>query len=86
MSLNLQNDGIAAVKELRSHPAFAALRAVLAREANSKANAAIDAPHELQASACGYARALRDLYVALESAVQGVPQNKVTKPGAVEKA
>lgn len=84
MSLNLQNDGCAAIRELRNHPAWPAFMKAVAEATRARANSAIEAPPELQASACGYARAMRDLYVACESAATGVAQNNVKKPGVKE--
>lgn len=84
MSLNLQNDGCAAVLALRNHPAWPAFMKALGELTRAKVNTAIEAAPELQASACGYARALRDLWIACESAATGAPQNTLKKPGVKE--
>jgi phytoene/squalene synthetase len=84
VSINLGNDGVAAVRELRVSPAWAALMKALADQARSTANTALDASPELQASACGYARAVRNMYIAFESAASGMQQNLVKKPGIKE--
>jgi hypothetical protein len=82
--LNLQNDGIAAIRDLRMNPAWPVLMKVMATQSREHANRALDAPPELQASACGYARAVRDMYVALESATTDVPQQIVKKRSVTE--
>lgn len=84
MSLNLMNEGGAACRALQGSPDWATLRTVVHELARKHANSALDAPAELQASACGYARALRDVYIAFESATTGQPQQAVKKPGAKE--
>lgn len=83
MSLNLQNDGIAAVQALRGNPAFAEFRQVIERVFIKQMNAALEASPELRNDAIGYARALRDLYIATESAATDVHQTQIKKPGAL---
>lgn len=84
MSLNIQNKGVEAARALQGSPDWAQLREAVRDLAREKTNASLDAPPELQASACGYARALRDLYIAFESATLTVPQNRVAKPGSLK--
>lgn len=84
MSINLGNEGCAAAHSLASSKDFAVIRAALREQAQMMANRALDAQPDLQAAACGYARAVRDIYVAIESAVTGTPQNQVKKPGVRE--
>lgn len=90
MSLNIGTEGCLAAKALQPSPDWKVLRDALEELARSKMNQALDAPPEVQATACGYARALRDLWVAFEAATVGGPgragdQNQVRKPGPISK-
>lgn len=82
MSINLGNDGIAAVKELRSSAHFAAVRDALHKQVVQKMNAALDAETGVRHEVAGYAKALRDLWIAFEAASTGEAYNQVKKPGA----
>lgn len=83
MSINLQNDGIGAITELRANPHFAAFRAALERTFILKMHTALDCAEPAnRGDAVGYARALRDLHIAIESAATGVPHVQVKKPGS----
>lgn len=84
MSLNLGNVGCNAAHSLRSNPGWDELRAALRELASAKMNVALDAAPDNQATACGYARAMRDMWVALEAATAGVNPNSVKKPGVKE--
>ena len=84
MNLNIGTAGCTAAHALQANRDWAIFREAMADVTRKFANSALDAPPELQASACGYARALRDVVIAIESATTGVPQLQVKKPG-VEK-
>lgn len=77
MSINLGTAGCEAAARLRAHPDWKHILEALHEHARKAAHAAIDADHALQASACGYARASRDLIVALEAATLQVKQQTV---------
>lgn len=81
MSINLGNEGIAAARELRTSTPWAAIRDALHKQVVGKMNAAIECDPALRGDAGGYARALRDLWVAFESATTGENINRVAKPG-----
>jgi len=82
--VNLGNDGINAIKVLRTHPAWPDFIKALRERATTAMNAAIEADTDHTHLACGYARAVRDMYVACESAATNVPQQQVKKPGPKE--
>lgn len=84
MSLNLGNEGVDACRRLRGNSDFEALHDKLAKLVNQTANAALECLDVTQADKAGYARALRDLWVAIESAVSGESYNAVKKPGVVQ--
>lgn len=87
MSLNLGNDVSEAALALRADPHFAALRAGMAKVVNDKISQALDSPVEQRVEATAYARALRDVWVALEAGAQNVRANTVKLPRTpVEKA
>lgn len=81
MSLNIGTPAVKAAETLRGNPDWAAIRASLGELTRSRMNAALEAPPEQRVDATGYARALRDLYVAFESATTGVQIQRVAKPG-----
>lgn len=80
MSLNLGNATMAACAALRTDASFAALRAGLADVAHQKIHAALDVPPEQRVEATSYARALRDVWLAIEAATLTVPQRQVALP------
>lgn len=84
MSLNLGNIGCNAARALQANPDWAELRGALAELARAKMNVALDAAHDNQATACGYARAIRDMWVALEAATLNSNPNAIKKPGVKE--
>lgn len=84
MSINLGPEGCKAASELRTSGQFASLVQAIKEQANKAANAALDAVPEQVARQAGYARALRDLYVALEAERTGVVQHKIKAPGVKE--
>lgn len=85
MSLNIQNAGIDACRELKGSPSWFALRAAIKELARQKMNEALDKTPEQLQKAIGYAAALRDVWLAFESATDGVPPNspsmKAKMPG-----
>lgn len=81
--MNIGNDGIAAIKDLRGLPAWNAMMNSLERVATEYMNRAVESGAP---DACGYARATRDLYMAFTSATKGVSVNQVKKPGSPAQA
>lgn len=85
MSINLGNDGVNAARELRSSPSWAKICEALRLQTVAKMNAAMEAPIGDRVDATAYARALRDLWIAFESATTATNQNAVAKPGPEKK-
>lgn len=81
MSINLGNEGCAAIKDLRGSAAFAALRDALHKIVVAKMNVALDCEPQFRADQTGYARGLRDLWTALEAEALDQKYNQVKKPG-----
>jgi hypothetical protein len=81
MSLNLGNDGVAAIRDLANDPRFHLVRAALWDRASAMVNVAIEAQPGTRDDVCGYARALRDVCVAFEAAATGKSAREVQKPG-----
>lgn len=86
MSINLGNEGIAAVKELRGSAHFQGVRDALHKQFIRSMHAALEAETTVRNDAVGYARALRDLWIAFESATTDKAYNQVVKPGAAAKS
>ena len=84
MSLNFGNAACDAAARLRQHQDWQHIRDSIEDQARKYANAALDVDHALQAAACVYARALRDVFVALEAATHQVKHQQVKVPGAAE--
>lgn len=82
MSLNLGNDGINAIRELRANENWHVVRAVMLEQVRRFMNAALE-PGSARDDAVGYARALRDVHLAFESATTGEPFQRVEKPAPV---
>lgn len=86
MSLNLGNDALAALRSLRGSPDFRVLHEALGEQVRRYMNASLDMELGNLAVSVGYARALRDLYMALESGMLDQPINRVEKPAPIRKA
>lgn len=84
MSLNLGTDGCNAARDLRGNANWETLRAAVRNLVTQCMNQALDATPERKGDATGYARALRDMCLAFDSATTGVNQNQVKKPGPVK--
>lgn len=82
MSLNI-GKGVEAARSLVHSAAWRDICEALREQARSRMNQALDAPPGNRDDAIGYARALRDVYVAFEAATLGVPHAQVKKPGAL---
>lgn len=80
MSLNLGDAATRAARTLCFNEGFTALRAGLGDLAQTKVNEAISSHPESRLEATAYARALRDVWVALEAAALGVRQQQVPQP------
>ena len=86
MSLNFGGPAVEAMYRLRMSSDWKQVREAVFEQARLKMNVALESQHGNSADACGYARALRDIYVAFESATVGVTAASVPKPGALEKS
>ena len=84
MSLNFGSSAVEAMRGLRANADWKQIREAVLDQARKNANIALESMHGNPADACGYARALRDMYIAFESATMGVPVAQVTKPGTQE--
>jgi len=80
MSLNLQNGGINACVNLANNGDFAAFRDALLERARDQMNQALDVESAKRDDAIGYARALRDVWIAIEAAVTGKKYQEIKKP------
>lgn len=80
MSLNL-GSGVQAASELRNNEHWQEFVRSVKAVAEQNMNTAIGVSVEQRADATAYARALRDFYIAIESATAGKHQNQVVKPG-----
>lgn len=83
MSLNLGNEGIAAIQQLRTNPDFQVLRAAILDRHIASMQAVLDSTGAPRDDLVGYARAFRDLYVAFECAAEGVRPQQIKRVGAV---
>lgn len=82
--MNLGNEAIEAARDLHQSGAtraFEQLRDGILNQSRYFMNQALDAGPDDRHMAVGYAKALRDLYVALEAAAHGVPHRQVEKVG-----
>jgi sirohydrochlorin ferrochelatase len=80
VSLNIGNSGGAAARSLRQNGDWKAFREALYELARQKMNQALE-PSATRDDAVGYARALRDLSIAIEAATLEIPQTQIKKPG-----
>lgn len=85
MSINLGTEAIESLRTLRDSEAWAMFRAGLDEQLRKSMNAALDAPPDEREVALGYARALRDLHMALKSATEGVQLSRVDRPSPVQR-
>lgn len=85
MSLNLGNEALASLRSLRTNTDFRVLHEALLETARRHMNAALDMEIGNLAAGVGYARALRDLYMAFEAGLTEQPLNRVEKPGPVSR-
>jgi hypothetical protein len=81
MSLNLGGAAVEAMRQLGNNPDWKHVREGVLEQSRMKMNTALELAGHGRDDACGYARALRDLYIAFESATLGVPVAQVKKPG-----
>ncbi len=84
-TLNIGTEGVQACAELRTSPQWTTVRLALLEITRKTMNSALDASPENQPRACGYAQAMRDLFVAFESATSGTNINQVAKPGPAKR-
>lgn len=90
MSLNLGTEALEAAKQLHqasgTKALFEAIRHGIHDQVRDKMNFALSCEHEARADAIGYARALRDVFMALEAGALGVRPNAVEKPSPAMEA
>ena len=82
--MNLQNDGLNAVRALRTHPAWPDFLKAILEQSRQSMNRALEAEPAVQQKASGYALAVRDFWIALEAATTNVAPNQVKKPAPKE--
>lgn len=80
MSLNLGTEGINACANLGQQGDFVALRLALLEQVRVQMNQALDLESSKRDDAIGYARALRDVWQAIEAAATKQRINAVPKP------
>lgn len=80
MSLNLGNEAVSALAELRGNPHFDTFRSALGQRVYDLINESVDAPIEQRVEKTSYARAVRDVWIAFESALTGTRQNTIKPP------
>lgn len=81
MSLNLGTPAVEAAKHLHGNEHFQAVRDGLREQLRARMNLAIDSAPDHCVANTAYVRALRDVWVAIESAATGVQQKQVKTPG-----
>jgi hypothetical protein len=79
--VNIGKDAYEAVQALRNNPDWVKLVAAMGNLASKTMNDAIDAA---EAVGCGYAKAVRDMYVEFAAATANVRVNQVQKPGVAK--
>jgi hypothetical protein len=83
--LNFGNDAIEAIGSLREHSGFREFHNKLGELVNQMSNAALEpSDNSTRDDRCGYARALRDVWIAVESAMTHEKYNAIKKPGPVQ--
>lgn len=80
MSLNLGNDAINACANLANAGDFVMFRDGLLERVRDLTNQALDTEPSKRDDAIGYARALRDLWMAIEAAATGQRIQAIKKP------
>lgn len=78
--MNLGNDGITAARALNGNESWNGVMAALGRVAAEHGDKALDCELTHRVDQTAYARALRDLWVALTAATAGVQPRLVEKP------
>lgn len=78
--INLGTHGVEAARALRGDARWDTLRAALGQLALDKMHAALDSSVEHRVEATAYARALRDLWSAAESATLDINARLLQKP------
>lgn len=86
MSLNLGNEAIGACLNLANNGDFAMFRASLMEKVREQMNAALDCEAGKRDDAIGYARALRDLWLAIDAAATNKRIQNLPKPSPVAAA
>lgn len=80
MQLNIGTAGTDACRSLANSSDWKSLREALLERVQHYANAALECAPEYRVDNTAYARALRDIWTAFESATTGVPIQRVDRP------
>jgi hypothetical protein len=78
--INIGNDGVTACKNLKGNEFWDTLRAQIYRVAVERTDAALSSDPAARVDLTAYARAIRDLWVAVESATLEVNYRQIEKP------
>ncbi len=81
MSLNLGTPVNDAATALRNNPDWKTIRDAVREQVRQKMNVALSASPDKVADNVGYARALRDIYIAFEAATFGKQQTQIAPVG-----
>jgi hypothetical protein len=84
VSLNLGTDAINACMNLSNSADFILFRDGLLERARDHMNQALDIEPTKRDDAIGYARALRDLWIAIEAAATGQRIQQIKKPNPIQ--
>jgi len=81
MSLNLGTEGVNAARNLANSGDFVVLLDAIMERADAAIHVALDMEGgSKRDDAIGYAKALRDIWIALQSARSGIPYRQTKKP------
>lgn len=79
--MNLGSVATDAALRLKNNPDWIAFKAGLEATAGALMNASLASPPEARLDATAYARAVRDVWIAVEAATTATGQRGVAKPG-----
>jgi hypothetical protein len=79
MSVNLGNEALQGIGALRGDGNFTAFRNGLEEFAAARIHAALETAPDMRVEATAYARAIRDISIAIEAACNGVHPNRAPK-------
>lgn len=79
--MNLGNPAIAAIELLKDHPDWRAFVDALGAAATKSMNDSLTSPVDTRVHQTSYAAAIRDVWIAIESATSSVSHASVRRPG-----